>query len=60
MRVLEDDLVSLRGGDAVYVVKPFPAADQFCVPVVKLGDADTGADRFLVLAEDVHPVGQDQ
>ncbi|GAA1995246.1 hypothetical protein GCM10009838_69910 [Catenulispora subtropica] len=46
----------MRDGDIAYVVLPYPAADQFCCPVVKLADEATGTDCLLVLAEDVHPV----
>lgn len=55
---MHQEVVTLRDGDIRYVVEPFPAADQFCCPVVKLVDEETGTDRLLVLAEDVHPAGR--
>lgn len=54
------DAVTLRDGDTRYMVEPFPAADQFCIPVLKLTDEGTRTDRLLVLAEDVHPAGHDK
>ena len=55
MSVRVGDAVTVRAGETVYAVEPFPAADQFCIPVLKLTDEETGTDCLLVLAEDVHP-----
>ena len=59
MSVRSGDVVTLRNGDASYVVEPYPAADQFCISVVVIRDEETGTDRRLVPAEDVHPAGRE-
>lgn len=52
------DVVTLRRGETRYVIEPLSYADEFCVPVVRIADEETGQDRRLVLAEDVHLVSR--
>jgi hypothetical protein len=49
------DLVTLRDTEYRYVVQPYPAHEQFCVPVVSIADEGTGTDVRLVFADDVSP-----
>jgi hypothetical protein len=48
------DVVTLRDTGDRYVVQPYPAHVQFCVPVVSIA-AEAGDDRRLVLPDDVSP-----